>query len=527
MPEPISLAPRTEEAVSMVSVGARTRPGLPLDLLQDISRRLQFLCLLIIGLSVAGLVVAELTLPETDRPERLGADLLIWVTTIAVFFVARSGKLSAGRLLALGQAYEVVIALAISILSVEYNWFESQRVGILWSPVAVWVLLYPIIVPNTPRATLMASLLAAATEPLTAVGFALVGDDQLPQASLILRYVWPNVVAVALATMISRVVFGLGERLKKARSMGSYHLVELLGRGGMGEVWKATHRLLARSAAVKLIHPDLLGAKDEAGAANVLRRFEREAQATASLRSPHTIELYDFGISRDGTFYYVMELLDGIDLQRLVEQDGPQPAERVVALLKQACHSLYEAHQAGMIHRDIKPANLFVCRYGADLDFVKVLDFGIVKRAQPEQQDAQLTAMGAVTGTPAYIAPEMALGEGPVDGRADIYSLGCVGYWLLTGQLVFDKGSAMAMVVAHSKDKPSPPSSRTELEVPQGLERVIMQCLEKDPMSRPPDARALSKMLGDAAPKGHWSEDAVAEWWRLHGPPPAETASAG
>jgi serine/threonine protein kinase len=135
---------------------------------------------------------------------------------------------------------------------------------------------------------------------------------------------------------------------------------------------------------VKLIHPDLLGAKDEAGAANVLRRFEREAQATASLRSPHTIELYDFGISRDGTFYYVMELLDGIDLQRLVEQHGPQPAERVVALLKQACHSLYEAHQAGMIHRDIKPANLFVCRYGADLDFVKVLDFGIVKRAQPE-----------------------------------------------------------------------------------------------------------------------------------------------
>ena len=233
--------------------------------------------------------------------------------------------------------------------------------------------------------------------------------------------------------------------------MGSYHLEDLLGKGGMGEVWKATHRFLARSAAVKLIMPSALGAKDEAAAQVTLRRFEREAQTTASLRSPHTIELYDFGVSRDGTFYYVMELLDGLDLQTLVAKHGPQPPERVVFLLRQACHSLYEAHKAGLVHRDIKPANIFMCRYGTDLDFVKVLDFGIVKREQMAgKEEAQLTAVGMISGTPAYLAPEMALAEGPTDGRADLYALGCVGYWLLTGQLVFDKANAMAMVVAHS-----------------------------------------------------------------------------
>ncbi|UCF40637.1 MAG: serine/threonine protein kinase [Gemmatimonadota bacterium] len=523
MTEPISLAPKTEDALSMVSAGAAARPGLPMELLQDIARRLQFLCLLIMGLTVAGLVIGELTLPATDRPMRIGAELLIWAATIAMFFVARGGRVRAGRLLALGQTYEVVLALGISLLSVELNWFESTRIGILWSPVAVWVLLYPIVVPNTPRATFVASLLAAATEPLVAVGFALFGDDTLPEATMFLRLVWPNVVAVVLAVLISKIVFGLGEQLKKARSMGSYHLAERLGAGGMGEVWKATHRLLARTAAVKLIRPETLGRTDDKGVATALRRFEREAQTTSALRSPHTVELYDFGVSRDGTLYYVMELLDGVDFQTLVDKHGPQPPQRVVHLLRQACHSLYEAHQTGLVHRDIKPANIFVCRYGADLDFVKVLDFGIVKRAQLEEQDrreAQLTAQGMITGTPAYIAPEMAMAEGPVDGRADLYSLGCVAYWLLSGQLVFDKSNPMAMVVAHSSETPKPLSQRTELEVPEGLERIVMQCLAKDPADRPQNARALSDMLGALEVAGQWTEDRKEDWWHKHGPPP-------
>ncbi len=523
MTEPISLAPRTEGALSMVSTGAAARPGLPMELLQDIARRLQFLCVLIMGISIAGLVIAELTLPPTNRTERIGADILIWITTIVVYFVARSGRLPAGRLLALGQGYEVVLALAISILSVEHNWFESTRVGILWSPVAVWVLLYPIVVPNTPRATFIASLLAAATEPLVAVGFAVFGDDTLPGATMFVRLVWPNILAVALATLISKIVFGLGEQLKKARSMGSYHLEERLGAGGMGEVWKATHRLLARTAAVKLIRPETLGRTDEKGVSTALHRFEREAQTTSALRSPHTVELYDFGVSRDGTLYYVMELLEGVDFQTLVDKHGPQPAERVVHLLRGACHSLYEAHQNGLVHRDIKPANIFVCRYGADLDFVKMLDFGIVKRAQIEEQDRrelQLTAQGMITGTPAYIAPEMAVAEGPVDGRADLYSLGCVAYWLLSGQMVFDKPNPMAMVVAHSSEAPKPLSQRTEIDVPEGLEQIVMQCLAKDPADRPQNARALSDMLGALDVAGRWTEERKEDWWHKYGPPP-------
>jgi len=523
MTEPVSLAPKTEDALSMVSAGRAARPGLPMELLQDIARRLQVLCLLVMGLIVAGLIIGELTLPPTDRPMRIGAEVLTWLATIATFFVARSGRLPAGRLLALGQAYEVVMALGISLITVEYNWFESTRVGMLWSPVAVWVLLYPIVVPNTPRATLIASALAAVTEPLVAVGFALFGDDTLPSATMFLRLVWPNIVAVALATLISKIVFGLGEQLKKARSMGSYHLVERLGAGGMGEVWKATHRLLARTAAVKLIRPETLGRTDEAGVATALRRFEREAQTTSALRSPHTVELYDFGVSRDGTLYYVMELLNGVDFQTLVDKHGPQPAERVVHLLRQACHSLYEAHQTGLVHRDIKPANIFVCRYGADLDFVKVLDFGIVKRAQLEEQDrreAQLTAQGMITGTPAYIAPEMAIAEGAVDGRADLYSLGCVAYWLLSGQMVFDKSNPMAMVVAHSSEIPKPPSQRTELEIPEALEQIVMRCLAKDPADRPQNARALSEMLSTLSLDREWSEARKEEWWHTYGPPP-------
>ncbi len=523
MTEPISLAPRTEDALSMVSTGAARRPGLPVELLRDIARRLQFLCILIMGLSIAGLIVAELTLPATDRPERVGADILIWVATIAVYFVARSGRLPAGHLLMLGQAYEIVLALAISILSVEHNWFESTRVGILWSPVAVWVLLYPIVVPNTPRSTFVASLLAAATEPLTAVGFVLFGDDTLPEATMFLRLVWPNLLAVVLATLISKIVFGLGEQLKKARSMGSYHLVERLGAGGMGEVWKATHRLLARTAAVKLIRPETLGRTDDKGVATALRRFEREAQTTSSLRSPHTVELYDFGVSRDGTLYYVMELLDGVDFQTLVEKHAAQPAERVVHLLRQACHSLFEAHQVGLVHRDIKPANIFVCRYGADLDFVKVLDFGIVKRAQleePDRKELQLTAQGMITGTPAYLAPEMALAEGPVDGRADIYALGCVAYWLLSGQIVFDKPNPMAMVVAHSNETPKPLSHRSEVEVPEGLEQIVMQCLAKDPGDRPQNSRALADLLAELDIGKKWTEQRKEDWWHKYGPPP-------
>jgi serine/threonine protein kinase len=231
----------------------------------------------------------------------------------------------------------------------------------------------------------------------------------------------------------------------------------------MGDVWRAHHRLLIRPAAIKLIRPQ------PAGDPGLLhRRFEREARATAALRSPHTVQLYDFGVADDGTLYYVMELLEGLDLETLVRRFGQVPAERAVPILKQVCHSLAEAHQAGLVHRDIKPANLFITRAGGERDFVKVLDFGLVKLGQGSEapEVLRLTATGAVAGTPAYVAPEIVLGDAHVDHRADLYALGCVGYWLLTGRLVFEGDTRMKVLVQHAQTPPPPPSTRTELSIP-------------------------------------------------------------
>src|SRR5262249_34382975 len=212
------------------------------------------------------------------------------------------------------------------------------------------------------------------------------------------------------------------------------------------------------------------------------------------LRSPHTVQLYDFGVSEDGAFYYVMELLDGIDLETLVKRFGPQNPGRVVGLLKQVCQSLAEAHCAGLVHRDIKPTNIFLCRMGVEYDFAKVLDFGLVKIVLG-QGETRMTREGVTTGTPAYIAPEVATASQQIDGRADLYGLGCVAYWLLTGNLVFAERSAMAMAMAHVQETPIPPSQKSEISVPASLDRVVMACLAKEPKDRPATSEALLRML--------------------------------
>jgi len=518
MVDPISLQPRTHDAIGQATIAARGRPSLPLDLLDDVARRLQFVCVIVFATSMANVFISNLTGIEVNRALRIIMLPTMWLVAGAVFVVARRKLLSAEWLLWIGMAFEVFIAAWISVSSVELSWFTAERVTILWSSVAVWVLVYPIIVPSKPKTTLVTSVFAAATEPAAVLAFVAAGVGSMPSASTFVRHLWPNVVAVVLAVAISGVIYRLGEKLTRARQMGSYQLDTKLGQGGMGEVWKGTHRMLARPAAVKLISPDRLGA-DQALAEKALRRFEREAQATSQLRSPHTIEVYDFGLSRDGTFYYVMELLDGLDLQSLVENHGTQPDERVVHILRQACHSLYEAHLAGLIHRDIKPGNLFLCRYGIDLDFVKVLDFGIVKQQEVAgPPGAQLTAVDMIAGTPAFLAPEMGIAQQDVDGRADLYSLGCVGYWLLTGQLLFEGLNAMATIVAHVHDEPVPISQRAEKPVDPGLEAIIMRCLAKKPADRPQDARELYRLLGDLDIAGKWTDEQAAEWWAKNRP---------
>jgi serine/threonine-protein kinase len=247
-----------------------------------------------------------------------------------------------------------------------------------------------------------------------------------------------------------------------------------------------------------------------------IERFRREANVIASLQSPHTIYLYDFGVSQDGQFYYVMELLDGISLQSLVTNFGPQSPARVRAILLQVCESLEEAHQQGLIHRDLKPSNVMICKLALTHDFVKVLDFGLAKCAACED-DNQLTEAGATTGTPGYIAPEVALGEPSVDGRADIYALGCVAYFLLTGTLVFPDPNPMSMALKHVQSRPDPISVRTELPIPADLERLVMQCLEKSPAARPSTAREVATALRrcNLPP---WTEDDAAAWWERHLP---------
>jgi eukaryotic-like serine/threonine-protein kinase len=377
----------------------------------------------------------------------------------------------------------------------------------------VTILVSAMILPCSPRKILIASVAAATTDPL-AVWLASLFGTPVPSAAQTIILFMPNYACAVVAMVPSTVLHRLGSKLRRAQEMGSYHLVELLGRGGMGEVWRAHHRLLARGAAVKLVRPELLGAGDGAEAVDMLRRFEQEAQATASLNSPHTIRVFDFGVTTDSTFYYVMELLEGRDLESLVREFGPLPAERALFLLTQVCHSLAEAHARGIIHRDVTPSNIYVCRMGLEYDFVKVLDFGLVRYSDRSIEQTLLNGK-TTTGTPAFMAPEVIL-DREVDGRADVYALGCVAYFLLTGRHVFDADTPMKMFVQHLHAKPIPASQRTELPVAADLDAVIMACLEKDPARRPQDAGELLELVHTCRMREAWGLAAAKTWWQRH-----------
>jgi serine/threonine-protein kinase len=323
---------------------------------------------------------------------------------------------------------------------------------------------------------------------------------------------YPDYLLLGVAVVISHVVTGLGQQVAKAREMGSYQLGELLGRGGMGEVYRATHRMLARPAAIKLIRPEVIGGSDPAAAQLAVTRFRREAETAASLRSPHTVELYDFGVTDDQTLYFVMELLEGVNLDSLVRQHGPLPPRRVVHILRQVCASLEEAHVRGLVHRDIKPANIHIGRLGLVYDFVKVLDFGLVKPAAVRAgEDSFATQAGLVVGTPGYMAPEIALSP-TVDRRADLYSLGCVAYFLLTGRQVFEGETVMQVLAQHLQAAPTPPSQRAPSNVPPDLDRLVLECLAKKPEDRPATAAELERRFS-AVGVEHWTDADARQWW--------------
>ena len=501
--------------------------GLPADLLDRVRGRLGFLGLIMAGafaldpvlfFGSAGVarVSGHALPPGTFRDVAFYvADVAVVVASISIWSLSRNRRVPTERLLTIGLLYEIAICFVIALRTF---WEYYRDTGILpnltWAPAVL--ILFPLILPARPRQMLTATAVAG-TMPLIAL-FLLGARGAIPlDADYIVNTAFSSLIAVGFAYLGSRVVHGLGREVAAARELGSYRLEAKLGQGGMGEVWRARHRMLARPAAIKLIRRSAGDGRRHGASEEAVRRFEREAQVIASLRSPHTVELFDFGVGSDGEFFYVMELLDGLDADTLVRRFGPLPAERAVHLLRQVCHSLSEAESRGRVHRDIKPANVFLCRYGEEYDFVKVLDFGIVKESDDGTENPLNTGQGAIRGTPAFIAPEQVLGDTLVDGRADIYATGCVAYWLLTGELVFAADTAMGLLLHHAQSAPTPPSSRTGRPIPAALESLVMACLAKDPAKRPQTARELSRRLAASIGDAAWTDDRARQWWDEHG----------
>jgi eukaryotic-like serine/threonine-protein kinase len=377
------------------------------------------------------------------------------------------------------------------------------------------IVLYGTFIPNTWRrcAALVGVLAAMPVVLLVADG--VVDSAASPYVAAVL----PETVII-LGTAAAIAVFGshkireLHERAHEARRIGQYRLKHVLGFGGMGTVYLAEHVLLRRPCAVKVIR------HDQAGDPQTLVRFEREVRATATLTHWNTVEIFDYGHTEDGTFYYVMEYLPGMNLEDLLERHGPMPPERAVHLLRQVCQALREAHGIGLIHRDIKPSNILTCERGKVYDVAKLLDFGLVKDLGLSD-DLRLTREGAFAGSPAFMSPEQAAGRQQVDARSDIYNLGAVAYFLITGELLFDRESTLEMLHAHAYEELVPIHEFHEA-VPADLQQVILHCLEKDPDHRYQDVAALEKALAACECAGQWTPEKAEEWWATH---EAETVS--
>jgi eukaryotic-like serine/threonine-protein kinase len=498
--------------------------GPPTDLLSEAASRLSPLALLYALVFFTAEFLPKLVFPQDlvlpfSRFALWGPGAISIAVALVVAALIRSARIPLPAKMNIGLAFEVAGSYGIAATQFlpSPGIVEGQWMGLSW--VAVWTMLFTVVVPTRPRRALIAALASVSAVPVV-LGCAIAAHltSFIPSlAQFFLGLVFPYLLVVVMAYAGARVIYTLGTEVSRARELGSYRLVERLGQGGMGEVWRAKHRLLARPAAIKLIRPSLTKDGPPGVSENARRRFEREAQVIARLRSPHTVTLFDFGVAADGAFYYVMELLEGLDAETLVKSTGPVPAERAIHVLRQVCHSLSEAESYGLVHRDIKPANIFLCRYGEEYDFVKVLDFGIVKASTGSAEIGNaLTQDLTIQGTPAFMAPEQAVAGAEVDGRADIYAAGCVAYWLLTGQFVFTADSAMALLLHHAQTSPLPPSARTELPIPAALDDLVLACLAKNPADRPPTARELARRLAFIERTTEWTENRAREWWMAH-----------
>ncbi len=503
---------------------ARISPAttaLPLDFAERAVGRVGWLAL---GYALAQLLVLLLGAfvqpgwinPRT-APPLYAASLLAGIVLGVLFCaLAWSRRLPPRLMLDAALVFEVLASLAIAVAEHALPWPPAIPIRGL-SSLEVWIVLFVLAVPATFGKGLLAAVTASLMGPLGLVLNMAAGGGGAPMASQWITLFAPPLAMAVCAAVVARFIYQLTGQLGKLRELGSYRLLEPLSTGGMGEVWIAEHALLARRVAIKLIRPDAVPGNlpDAIRSANL--RFEREARAIAALSSPHTVALYDFGSTEDGAFYLVMELLEGIDLHKLVRDFGPVDHARAVHILAQVCESLTEAHEKGIVHRDVKPANIVLSIQGPVYDYSKVLDFGLAKQRYASTPEP-VTMPGAALGTPAFMAPEAAAGKPNVDGRADIYSLGCVAYYLLTGSLVFSGADSLAMALAHLNEPPTPPSARTELAIPSGLDSLVLRCLAKDPAARPQSCRQLSAELATLALPAPWSQDQARQWWEVNRP---------
>ena len=439
------------------------------------------------------------------------ANLLVLVAGLVcggVWLACAKGTRSTAELETIDAVATVATGSCIGLASIYGPAVQRPELPAIMG-VLIFLILRGIVIPSSGGRT--ATLSAITVTP--AIYAAYVCHANQPQAPWTLPLaMYPAftavfaALAVVCATLASRTIFGLRKKASEAQKLGQYTLGEKIGEGGMGAVYRASHAMMKREVATKLLPAERAGKEG-------LVRFEREVQLTSRLNSPNTIAIFDCGRTPAGVFYYVMEYIDGFSLEDLVTRFGPLPAGRVVHLAKQICAALSEAHSIGLIHRDIKPANIALCERAGIFDVVKVLDFGLVKELGT---DSQSTTEASLTGTPLYLAPESITAPDTVDGRSDLYAVGGVAFWLLTGTHVFDGKTIVEVCSHHLRTLPESPSARLGAPVPRDLEEIILRCLAKSPADRYADAEALGHALDACEAAEEWSNDRAAAWWKAH-----------
>ncbi len=505
----------TSEAAATSSSGATSSGGDPL-LNERVSLFLRVLFYFVVGLYLLGLVMTKVAGLEVMRLHLSPTKLLHlgMVVLLGIAWQVHRRRPPDSRF---DHAVEstatllVAINLAVAARLVPDFVPDMMMLFLVTTVSSLVLVLRAALVPGSVRRAVVVGLLVTATAS-TAGALSVTIDAPTPLPGPVAGAVigaMSGVMFTIASAIVARVIYGLRRSVRRAMQLGQYTLQGKIGEGGMGAVYRASHALLRRPTAVKLLPPAKAGE-------TAIARFEREVQHTARLTHPNTVAIYDFGHTADGVFYYAMEYLDGLSLQDLVASDGPQPPERVVHILAQVAGALGEAHAAGLIHRDVKPANILLCERGGIADVAKVLDFGLVKEIEaPAKSD--LTEANVVTGTPLFLAPEALTDPSSVDGRADIYALGAVGYFMLTAEPVFDGNTLVEICGHHLHTEPSAPSERLGAELPADLERALMRCLEKKPSERFPDVTELSEALLACRCAADWTPTRAKAWWRERG----------